>query len=166
VKNQSFIGVGSNLGNRLANCQAALDGLGRLAGTVLQRVSTVVESEPQEGVEGGRFLNAVAEIGTSLSPRQLLGHLQAIEVALGRAPHHLPGTARTVDLDLLLYGDAVIREADLTIPHPRMAERWFVLAPLVALDPAIRHPVLQVTMASLLRRLDPEAPRLSPGIER
>lgn len=163
MKNQSFIGLGSNLGNRQANCRAALDRLGCLAGTVLQRVSTVVESEPQEGVEGGPFLNAVAEIATSLSPRQLLGQLRVIEVALGRAPDHLPGTARTMDLDLLLYGDAVIREADLTIPHPRMTERWFVLAPLVTLDPELRHPVLQVTMVSLLQRLDPEAPRVSPG---
>ncbi len=163
MKNQSFIGVGSNLGNRQANCRAALDRLGCLADTVLQRVSTVVESEPQEGVEGGPFLNAVAEIATSLSPRQLLGQLRAIEAALGRAPDHLPGTARTMDLDLLLYGDAVIRETDLTIPHPRLAERWFVLAPLVTLDPELRHPVLQVTMANLLRGLDPEAPRVSPG---
>ncbi len=163
MKNQSFIGVGSNLGNRQANCRAALDRLGCLAATVLQRVSTVVESEPQEGVEGGPFLNAVAEIATSLSPRQLLGQLRSIEVALGRAPDHLPGTARTMDLDLLLYGDAVIREADLTIPHPRLAERWFVLAPLVTLDPELRHPVLQVTMSSLLRRLDPEALRVSSG---
>jgi 2-amino-4-hydroxy-6-hydroxymethyldihydropteridine diphosphokinase len=68
-----------------------------------------------------------------------------------------------MDLDLLLYGDAVIREADLTIPHPRLAERWFVLAPLVGLDPELRHPVLRVTMASLLQRLDSEAPRVSPG---
>jgi 2-amino-4-hydroxy-6-hydroxymethyldihydropteridine diphosphokinase len=163
VKHQSFIGVGSNLGNRRANCQAALDRLGCLSGTMLHRVSTFVESEPQEGVEGGPFLNAVAEIATSLSPRQLLGSLQEIEVALGRAPDHLPGTARTMDLDLLLYGDAVIREADLTIPHPRLVERWFVLAPLVGLDPELRHPVLRVTMASLLQRLDSEAPRVSPG---
>ncbi len=163
---QAFIGVGSNLGNRLVNCEAALDRLGRVPDTALLRVSPVVESEPQEGVEGGRFLNAVAEVTTTLAPRQLLGHLQAIEVALGRAADHPPGTVRTMDLDLLLYGDAVIREADLTVPHPRLAERRFVLAPLVALDPTLRHPILQVTMADLLERLGPQAPLLSSGIER
>lgn len=163
---QAFIGVGSNLGNRLVNCEAALDRLGRVPDTALLRVSPVVESEPQEGVEGGRFLNAVAEVTTTLAPRQLLGHLQAIEVALGRAADHSPGAMRTMDLDLLLYGDAVIREADLTVPHPRLAERRFVLAPLVALDPTLRHPILQVTMADLLQRLGPKAPLLSSGIAR
>jgi len=163
---QAFIGIGSNLGDRLAHCRAALDRLGRLPGTALFRVSPIFESEPQEGVEGGLFLNAVAEIATTLPPRQLLGHLQEIEVLLGRAAGHPPGTARSMDLDLLLYADAVIREADLTIPHPRMAERRFVLAPLVALAPALRHPVLQVTLAELLRRLGPEAPLLSSGVGR
>ncbi len=161
---QAFVGIGSNLGDRLAHCRAALDRLALLPGTALTRVSPVLESEPQEGVEGGLFLNAVAEIATSLPPRRLLGRLQEIEVALGRAPDHLPGTARTVDLDLLLYGDAVIREPDLTIPHPRMTERRFVLAPLVALAPALRHPVLLATMAELLRRLGPEAPLLTSRV--
>lgn len=163
---QAFIGIGSNLGDRLAHCRAATDRLGRLPGTSLVRVSPILESEPQESVEGGRFLNAVAEIATSLSPRQLLDYLQQIEVALGRAADHLPGTARPMDLDLLLYGDTVIREVDLTIPHPRLPERRFVLAPLVALDPALRHPTLQVTVAELLRRLGPGAPLLASRIER
>jgi 2-amino-4-hydroxy-6-hydroxymethyldihydropteridine diphosphokinase len=166
VKIQAFIGIGSNLGDRLAHCRAALDRLALLPGTALTRVSPLFESEPQEGVEGGPFLNAVAEIATSLPPSQLLDNLQEIEVALGRAADHLPGTARTMDLDLLLYGDAVIREADLTIHHPRMAERRFVLAPLVALAPALRHPVLQVTLAELLRRLGPEAPLPSSVVRR
>ncbi len=162
---RAFIGIGSNLGDRLAHCRAAVDGLGRLPDTALLRVSPVFESLPQEDVEGGLFLNAVAEITTTLPPRQLLGHLQAIEVALGRAADHPPGTARTIDLDVLLYGDDVIREGDLTIPHPRMAERWFVLAPLVALAPALPHPILQETVAELLRRLGPDAPLLSLRIE-
>jgi 2-amino-4-hydroxy-6-hydroxymethyldihydropteridine diphosphokinase len=166
VRIQAFIGIGSNLGDRLAHCRAAIDRLGRLPGTALVRISPIIESEPQEGVEGGRFLNAVAEIATSLPPRQLLGRLQEIEVALGRAADHLPGTARPMDLDLLLYGDTVMREPDLTIPHQRLAERRFVLAPLVALDPAIRHPILQATMAELLLRLGPEAPLLSSRIKR
>ena len=163
---RAFIGIGSNLGDRPAHCRAALDRLDLLPGTALSRVSPFFESAPQEGVEGGRFLNAVAEIATTLPPRQLLDRLQEIEVWLGRAADHLPGTARTMDLDLLLYGDAVLRAADLTVPHPRMVERRFVLAPLAALDPTLRHPVLRVTVAELLRRLGPEAPLLSSGVRR
>jgi 2-amino-4-hydroxy-6-hydroxymethyldihydropteridine diphosphokinase len=161
---QAFIGIGSNLGDRLAHCRAALARLDLLPGSRLTRVSPVFESEPWEGVEGGLFLNAVAEIATSLPPRRLLDHLQEIEVALGRAADHRPGTARPMDLDILLYGHAVIREAGLTIPHPRMAERRFVLAPLAALAPALCHPVLRETMGELLRRLGPGAPLLSSGV--
>ena len=161
---QAFIGIGSNLGDLLANCRAAIDRLGYLPGTEFVRASPFIESDPQEGVEGGRFLNAAAEIATTLPPRQLLGHLQKIEVGLGRAADHLPRAARPMDLDLLLYGDTVICEADLTIPHPRLAKRRFVLVPLAALDPALRHPLLQVTVAELLRRLGTEGSLLSSRI--
>ncbi len=153
MRAKSFIGVGSNLGDRLGQCRAALDRLARMPDTTLKRVSPFVESEPQEGVEGGLFLNAVAEIVTRLSPRQLLDHLQDIEAGLGRPVGHEPGTARSMDLDILLYDDRVIRDLDLVIPHPRMAHRRFVLAPLVAIAPAARHPLLGVTAEELLRRL-------------
>jgi 2-amino-4-hydroxy-6-hydroxymethyldihydropteridine diphosphokinase len=115
-------------------------------------------------VEGGLFLNAVAEIATRLSPRELLGHLQGIEAALGRPPDHPPGTARGMDLDILLYGETVLHEPDLTIPHPRMAARRFVLAPLVALAPAVRHPLLKLTATELLRRLGPETSAVPLGV--
>ena len=163
---QAFIGIGSNLGDRLAHCRAVLDRLALLPGTRLARVSPFVESEPQEGVQGGLFLNAVAEIATSLAPRKLLDHLKAIEVAMGRAPDHRPGTARSMDLDILLYGDIVLQEPDLRIPHPRMAGRRFVLAPLVALAPATRHPVLRVTAGELLRRLGPGRPAITAEVRR
>ncbi|MBI4737888.1 MAG: 2-amino-4-hydroxy-6-hydroxymethyldihydropteridine diphosphokinase [candidate division NC10 bacterium] len=166
MKVQAFIGIGSNLGDRLAHCRAALDRLALLPGTTLKRVSPFCESEPQEGVEGGRFLNAVAEVSTSLAPRELLGHLQDIEAGLGRAPDHRAGAARTIDLDILLYGDTVMNDPDLTIPHPRMAVRRFVLAPLVALAPGLRHPVLQMTTTELLRRLGPERPAALSGMRR
>lgn len=164
MKVQAFIGIGSNLGDRLAHCRAALERLALLPGTTLKRVSPFLESEPQEGVEGGLFLNGVAEIATSLSPRELLGYLQSIEAALGRAPDHRPGTARTMDLDILLFGDTVMDEPGLTIPHPRLAKRRFVLAPLVALAPALRHPVLKVPATELLRRLGPERSAALSGI--
>lgn len=166
MKVQAFIGIGSNLGDRLAHCGAVLDRLALLPETRLTRISPFIESDPQEGVEGGRFLNGVAEIVTGLSARRLFGRLGEIEVALGRPADHRPGAARSVDLDLLLYGDAIIRDPDLTIPHPRMAGRRFVLAPLVTLVPTLRHPVLGVTMAELLRRLGPEAPLLSSELRR
>lgn len=166
MKVQAFIGIGSNLGDRLAHCRAVLTRLPLLPGTTLTRVSPFFETDPQDGVEGGPFLNGVAEIATSLAPRALLGHLQEIEAALGRTRDHTPGTARTMDLDILLFGDLVLNEPDLTIPHPRMAGRRFVLAPLAAIAPAVRHPVLKVTAEELLQRLGPEPPVFASGMRR
>jgi 2-amino-4-hydroxy-6-hydroxymethyldihydropteridine diphosphokinase len=154
---RAFIGMGSNLGDRWSNCRAALDGLARVPDTRLVRVSPFFESDPQEGVEGGRFLNAVAELETGLTACELLRRVQEIEVALGRHADHPPGSARTMDLDILLYGDQAIREERLTVPHPRLTQRRFVLAPLVSLDPTVRPPGLDGTAEELLRRLDPKA---------
>jgi 2-amino-4-hydroxy-6-hydroxymethyldihydropteridine diphosphokinase len=166
VNVQAFIGIGSNLGDRLGLCRRALDRLALLPDTSLARISPFFETEPQEGVEGGQFLNAVAEISTALSPRQLLAHLQGVEAALGRPLNHEPGTARTLDLDILLYGDLILEEPDLVIPHPRMAARQFVLAPLVAIAPATRHPVLNLTAGDLLRRLNPALRAVPSGAGR
>ena len=160
---RAFIGIGSNLGDRSARCAEAAAALGRLPQTALVRLSPWIETEPQEGVEGGPFLNGVAEIATALSPRGLLQHLQAIEVASHRPANHPPGTARSLDLDILLYGDCLLREADLLVPHPRMAERRFVLEPLTAIAPDLRHPVLHRTVAELLRRLDTTNQATSTG---
>ncbi len=166
MKTRAFLGLGSNLGDRLAHCRAALDRLARLPGTTLTRVSPFFESEPQEGVEGGPFLNGVAEISTSLLPRDLLGHLHEIEAALDRPPEHGPGTARTMDLDILLFGELVLHDPDLAIPHPRMPHRRFVLAPLAAIAPAVRHPVLNCTAEEMLQSLGPEMADSAPGKRR
>lgn len=163
---QAYIGIGSNLGDRLGQCRAALDRLSLLPDTKVKRVSPFTESAPQEGVEGGWFLNAVAEITTSLSPRRLLDHLRDIEAALGRPQGHEPRSARTMDLDILLYGDMVMSEPDLVIPHPRMTHRRFVLAPLVAIAPAARHPILGITVEELLRRLGLETSDPLAGVSR
>ena len=155
---QVFIGIGSNQGDRLGNCRAAVEQLRLLPETGVVHVSPFFGSEPQEGVEGGMFLNGVVEICTDLSPRCLLSRLQEIEVALGRPRDHQPATGRSMDLDILLYGESVVEEPGLSIPHPRMVRRGFVLAPLAAVAPAARHPILQLTAAELLRRLGPEPP--------
>jgi 2-amino-4-hydroxy-6-hydroxymethyldihydropteridine diphosphokinase len=157
VSVRAFIGMGSNLGDRWRNCREALDRLALLPETRVLRVSPFFESDPQEGVQGGRFLNAVAELETALAAFELLRCAQEIEGALGRDADHPSGGARTIDLDLLLYGDQTIREAHLTVPHPRLAQRRFVLAPLVSLDPGVRPPGLDATVEELLRRLDPRA---------
>jgi len=151
---RAFIGIGSNAGDRHAHCAEAEALLRRLPETRLLRVSPLVETEPAEGVAGGPFLNGVAELATALSPRELHHALRAIEDALGRPPGHPSGAARTIDLDILLYGERIVREVGLDIPHPRMAQRRFVLEPLVAIAPNARHPVLNLSAADLLRGLE------------
>jgi len=164
VSVHAFVALGSNVGDRRAWCAEAASHLGRLPETVLVQVSPLVETPAAEGVAGGPFLNGVAELTTALSPVDLLHALQAIERALGR-PEHLPGAARTMDLDILLYGDRVVREAGLHIPHPRMAQRRFVLEPLAAIAPNVRHPVLDLTAADLLRCLKAEEPPFPVSVE-
>lgn len=154
MKVRAFIGMGSNMGDRRAHCDEAQARLGRLPETEVLGVSPLVETQPAEGVAGGPFLNGVAELATALSPRRLLRELQAIEEALGRPPDHATGTARTIDLDILLYGDRVVREGGLDIPHPRLPQRRFVLEPLVSLAPNVRHPVLDLSAMDMLRRLE------------
>jgi 2-amino-4-hydroxy-6-hydroxymethyldihydropteridine diphosphokinase len=164
VSARAFVAIGSNVGDRCAQCAEATARLSRLPATALLRASPLIETAAAEGVEGGPFLNGVAELDTALSPVDLLHAVQAIEQALGRPPGHVRGKARTIDLDILLYGDRVVREVGLDIPHPRMAERRFVLEPLVAIAPSVRHPVLKLTAAELLRGLGAAGPPHSASI--
>jgi 2-amino-4-hydroxy-6-hydroxymethyldihydropteridine diphosphokinase len=129
-----YVGLGSNLGDREGAILAAAERLGP------HRLSPILETDPWGYAAQPRFLNAVAELETDLTPRQLLDHLLEVERELGRVrdgPRYGP---RTIDLDLLLYGDDVIDEPGLTVPHPRLAERLFVLEPLFALDPGLLVP--------------------------
>lgn len=127
---RAYIALGSNLGDREAYLNRALDLMAAIPETRILRVSDWYEN-PAEGIENGYdFLNGVAEIETQLPPRKLLQALQRIERECGRTHTGTGYQNRTLDLDLLLYGDAHIEEEDLVVPHPRMRERDFVLIPL------------------------------------
>ena len=134
------IGIGANLGDARATVIAAIAALGRLPGCRLLAASSVWRSAPVDA-QGPDFFNAVVTIETSLSPEALLAELQAIEQAFGRQRpyHHAP---RTLDLDLLLHGDAVRSTPQLTLPHPRLHQRAFVLRPLLEIAPDLAAPGL------------------------
>jgi 2-amino-4-hydroxy-6-hydroxymethyldihydropteridine diphosphokinase len=135
-----YVGLGANLGEPQAALAQALREIGRLDGTTLLRASSVYRSAPVDA-QGPDFYNAVAEIDTALAPLPLLLALQSIEAAHGRQRPYR-NAPRTLDLDLLLYGDAVVDLPGLTLPHPRLQQRAFVLLPLLELAPALQHPTL------------------------
>jgi 2-amino-4-hydroxy-6-hydroxymethyldihydropteridine diphosphokinase len=143
-----YLGLGSNVGDRERNLAAALE---QLAGPALRvlRVSSTYETEPVDYTDQRWFLNLVVEAETELFPMQLLTRIVKVERALGRV-RTVPKGPRTLDIDILLYGRVVVRSARLEIPHPRMGERRFVLAPLAELAPGLRHPLTRKTMREML----------------
>jgi 2-amino-4-hydroxy-6-hydroxymethyldihydropteridine diphosphokinase len=143
-----YLGLGSNVGDREVMLQAALTAL-EAAGVRIRRVSPVYETEPQDVREQGWFLNLAAEAETDLFPLQLLEAIGRIERRLGRKRTVAKGP-RSIDIDILLYGNFVIDTPRLTVPHPRLAERRFVLAPLADLAPDLRHPVSRRTVREML----------------
>lgn len=151
---EAGVALGSNLGDRRNHLREALRELRALGR--LRAVSPLFETEPVGLREQPPFLNAVAVLETGLGARALLQALLSIEARRGRVRREKDGP-RTLDLDLLFYGDEVIRESGLEVPHPRMHERRFVLEPLVAVAPGWRHPVLGLTVQELLVRLDDPA---------
>ena len=161
---EAYIGIGSNLGDRRDLCSRALGLLGMLPHSRLIAYSSAYETEPVGDV-GGAFLNLVARVDTELPVRRLLLILQETErglgrgIELGRDIDRRPGP-RTMDLDLLLYGDHVIHAGELVVPHARLHERRFVLAPLAELTRNLVHPVLGQTVSTLLAALhDPHEVR-------
>lgn len=151
---RAYVGMGSNLGDRAGNLLLGVRGM-LSAGLRVLRLSSVYETEPVGVVDlQPAYLNAVAELGPPLPrPEELLARLLKIEYALGRRRTRV-NAARTLDLDLLLYGDALINTPLLTLPHPRLHLRRFVLTPLRDLAPDARHPVLNKTLARLLAETD------------
>jgi len=144
----AYLSLGSNIGDREANLRAAVE---RLAPV---RQSPVYETEPVDYLAQRWFLNMVVEIETDLFPRQLLTRTQKIERELGRI-RGIPKGPRTIDIDILFYAAAVIDTPELQIPHPRIAARRFVLAPLADLAPELRHPVTRLTVKEMLAAAPP-----------
>jgi 2-amino-4-hydroxy-6-hydroxymethyldihydropteridine diphosphokinase len=148
------VALGSNLGDRHSHIDAGIRGLGAIPASALLAVSPVTETEPVGPVPQGPYLNAAAVVRTALPPREFLAALHAIERARGRERVLKERWGpRTLDLDLLLFGDEVIDEPAITVPHPRMHERRFVLEPLAAVAPDAVVPTLGRTVLELLAAL-------------
>ncbi len=149
-----YLGLGSNLGDREATLKAAIE---RLPVRVT-RVSPIYETKPIDYLDQPWFLNLVVEGETDLTPHDLLAETAQIEKDLGRVRTVAKGP-RTVDIDILLYGNEIVDKPELQIPHPRMAERRFVLAPLADLAPDLRHPVTGRTVREMLADAPDDAVR-------
>ncbi|MDF0665320.1 MAG: 2-amino-4-hydroxy-6-hydroxymethyldihydropteridine diphosphokinase [Nitrospira sp.] len=147
-----FIGFGSNVDDRIDFCDRAVTLLSLLPHSRLKGVSLLYETEPvHDGTNPGEdwFLNGVVQLETNITPRSLLTILQEVERSLGRDDDNRSGP-RTIDLDILFYGERVIKEPGLTVPHPRLYQRRFVLMPMNELDPLWVHPTLKQSVAQLL----------------
>lgn len=153
-----YLGLGSNIGDREKMLQSAVD---RLAAPdlIVKRVSSVYETEPVYLKEQRHFLNAVVEAETELFPMMLLTRIQKIELALGRRRTGPPNGPRTIDIDILFYGSSTVTTRKLEIPHPRLHERRFVMAPMEELAPDFHHPRLHKTMRQLLAGVEDQQVR-------
>ena len=145
-----YLGLGSNLGDRKANLGKALQLLGERL--YIEQVSSIYETEPVGHAEQPMFLNAVCRAETELGPLQLLSLIKGIEATLGRVPSFTNGP-RSIDVDILFYNDLCMETADLTIPHPKIKERAFVLIPLLEIAPQLVHPISGESIKELVNAI-------------
>jgi 2-amino-4-hydroxy-6-hydroxymethyldihydropteridine diphosphokinase len=150
MEKKIYLSLGSNVGDRAKNLTTAITLL-KQAGIRVHKVSSIYETEPVDYLEQDWFLNCVVEIETDLSARELLRELRAIEARMGSKKPFAKGP-RLIDLDILLYGDESIDSEELVVPHPRMLQRRFVLAPLAEIAPGLRHPSWPGTAAEMLAK--------------
>lgn len=157
--NEAYLALGSNLGDRDAMLRDALVSIEALPGTEVVVASPIYETPPMGPQDQGAYLNMAAKLTTAIDALALLRALQAIEVSMGRAPmqERRRWGPREIDIDLLMYGDEVIDEPGLIVPHPGMHLRWFVLKPLSDIAPELTHPLLGRSIGLLLQAVDAPA---------
>lgn len=153
METEAYIALGSNLGNRELNLLRAVAEIGRVPDCRVTALSSFYETSPVGNVNQDSFYNAVLKISTVLGARSLLTHLLRIENETFKRVRTVRQGPRRMDLDLLLYGDRAINEEDLIVPHPRLAERRFVLQPLCEIAPDLLHPLTGKSMREILASL-------------